>query len=153
MKHTARLFSTDIRKKGSPLYMSKFRFALVALATLTLLTACSGGEPAEGDVLLVAGQRFEPSSLTVTSGDTVTFSVDSPDPHTVTAYEEDLPDGTSFFSTGGASSEEEARSDVASALITEGDTFEVVLEEPGTYRYFCIPHEAQGMKGSITVTG
>ncbi len=130
----------------------KMRIASVALTTLPFLAACSGGGSAEGDVLLVAAQKFEPSGLTVASGDTVTFSVDSPDPHTITAYEEDLPDGASFFSTGGAASEEEARSDVATALISEGDTFEVVLDQPGTYRYFCIPHEGQGMKGSITVT-
>lgn len=129
--------------------MPKIRAALVALA---FLASCSGETPADGDVLLVAGQRFEPSSLTVASGDTVIFSVDSPDPHTVTAYEEELPDGASFFSTGGASNEEETRSNVADALITQGETFELVLDEPGTYRYFCIPHEGQGMKGSIIVT-
>ena len=27
------------------------------------------------------------------------------------------------------------------------------FEEPGTYSYFCGPHEDQGMVGTVTVTG
>jgi hypothetical protein len=32
-------------------------------------------------------------------------------------------------------------------------TFSFTFEEPGTYDYFCIPHESLGMIGSVTVTG
>ena len=32
-------------------------------------------------------------------------------------------------------------------------TFSFTFEEPGTYDYFCIPHEKMGMVGSVTVTG
>jgi hypothetical protein len=35
---------------------------------------------------------------------------------------------------------------------TDG-TFSFTFEEPGTYDYFCIPHESMGMIGSVTVTG
>jgi hypothetical protein len=34
-----------------------------------------------------------------------------------------------------------------------GGTFSFTFEEPGTYDYFCIPHESLGMIGSVTVTG
>jgi plastocyanin len=34
-----------------------------------------------------------------------------------------------------------------------GGTFSFTFEEPGTYDYFCIPHEDLGMVGSVTVTG
>ena len=33
-----------------------------------------------------------------------------------------------------------------------GGTFSFTFEEPGTYDYFCIPHESMGMIGSVTVT-
>jgi hypothetical protein len=34
-----------------------------------------------------------------------------------------------------------------------GGTFSFTFEEPGTFDYFCIPHEQLGMIGSVTVTG
>jgi hypothetical protein len=34
-----------------------------------------------------------------------------------------------------------------------GGTFSFTFEEPGTYDYFCIPHEEMGMVGSVTVSG
>lgn len=101
---------------------------------------------------MVDGQRFEPASLSVQMGTTVRWVSEAEDPHTVTAYADSLPEDAEYFSSGGAPGEEEARADVAEGLIREGDTYEVTLNAPGTYRYFCIPHEAQGMTGTITVT-
>lgn len=127
----------------------------VAALPLLVLAACGGsggGGGGSGDVTMVQGQQFEPAAITVSAGETITFVSDSPEPHTVTAYEESLPEGAGFFSSGGAPSEEEARSELGEALIKDGGTFEITLETPGTYRYFCIPHESQGMKGTITVT-
>lgn len=34
----------------------------------------------------------------------------------------------------------------------QGHTFEYVFDEPGVYRYVCVPHEAMEMKGAIAVT-
>ena len=34
-----------------------------------------------------------------------------------------------------------------------GETFSFTFDEPGTYTYFCGPHEDQGMVGTVTVTG
>ena len=33
-----------------------------------------------------------------------------------------------------------------------GATSSFTFEEPGTYDYYCIPHESQGMVGTVTVT-
>lgn len=33
----------------------------------------------------------------------------------------------------------------------EGFTFEYTFEEPGTFLYYCVPHEAVGMKGAVVV--
>ncbi|PSP69167.1 halocyanin, partial [Halobacteriales archaeon QH_9_66_26] len=32
-----------------------------------------------------------------------------------------------------------------------GETFEVTFDVPGTYDYFCIPHERAGMQDEFTV--
>lgn len=119
---------------------------------LLLIPACGGGDGGGASVTMAAGQQFEPASLTVKPGAIVTFSSESPESHTVTAYDGSFPDGGDYFSSGGAPSEAEARANVADALLNEGDSYEVTLTRPGTYRYFCIPHESQGMKGTITVT-
>ncbi len=94
--------------------------------------------------------RFDPATLTVEAGTTVTFLNDSEQPHTATAYEDRVPDGA-FFSSGGSGSEAEARDEIAGGLVAPGETYEVTLRAPGTYRYFCIPHEDQDMKGTIAV--
>ena len=50
-------------------------------------------------------------------------------------------------------SEEEARDNLADALVGQEGTYEVTFDEPGTYEYFCIPHEQQGMRGTVEVEG
>ncbi len=104
-----------------------------------------------GDVSLTRANTFEPEELTVASGETVVFSNDSDAAHTVTAYEDELPEGADFFASGGEESEDGARDDLAAGLIKPGESMEVTFEQPGTYQYFCIPHEQQGMTGEIVV--
>lgn len=96
-------------------------------------------------------QKFDPEELTITAGDTVTWTNDSSQSHTVTAYQDGIPEGGEYFASGGASSEDAAREQLEEGLIDAGETFETTFEEPGTYAYFCIPHEAQGMIGTIVV--
>jgi len=40
-----------------------------------------------------------------------------------------------------------------SESMNEGDTFEIKFTKPGTYSYLCKFHEANNMRGTITVTG
>jgi plastocyanin len=123
---------------------------LLAIATaFAVISACGGTD--EARVEMVSAQRFDPHELQVAPGDPITFDNVSSEAHTVTAYSEELPDGTDYFSSGGFDSEEEARDDLAEALIPAGESFELVLEQPGRYRYFCIPHEGAGMRGWIVV--
>lgn len=100
---------------------------------------------------MAAGQSFEPERVTVDAGQTVVFSNTSDESHTVTAYGDDLPDGADYFASGDFPDEEAARDSVSEGLLEAGDEYEVTLTEPGTYTYFCIPHESAGMKGTIVV--
>ncbi len=98
-----------------------------------------------------SGQSFEPQVLTVSVNESVTFVSESSDAHTVTAYEDELPDGASYFASGGFESEDEARDDIAGGLLSSGESFEVKFDTEGTYHYFCVPHESSGMTGRIVV--
>ena len=125
---------------------------LFSVLPLLMLASCNGGgAPGERAVNATENQRFEPSTLTVSAGTTVAFTNTSSQPHTVTAYQDGIPEGAEYFSSGGLDSEEKARSQIETALLADQETYEVTFDEPGTYEYFCIPHEDQGMKGTIVV--
>jgi plastocyanin len=128
------------------------RAALTAaiLGLFLILVACSGStEP--GTVVMTSSNDYSPSEITVQAGDTLVFKNDSNAGHSVTAYDDGVPDGAAYFSSGGFKNEQAARDGVGATLIQPDDSFELTLDKPGTYRYFCIPHEAQNMKGTITV--
>jgi plastocyanin len=112
-----------------------------------LVAGCSGDDSS----VSMEGHSYEPASLTVQSGDLVEFTNASTEAHSVTAYDDGLPRDADYFATGGAQSEDKARSNIAAGLMQQGEKFELTLEVPGTYRYFCIPHEDDGMTGTITV--
>lgn len=97
------------------------------------------------------GNRFDPSTVTLRVGETLRFVNDSSQAHTVTAYEDSLSGGIDYFASGGFEDEASARRGVGRGLITPGESFEISFSTPGRVRYFCIPHEAQGMIGTIVI--
>jgi plastocyanin len=127
--------------------------ALVAAIALGTLGACSSSGAAGNEVTMSDSFVFEPKEITVSLGETITFSNTSSNVHTVTAVENSLPEGAKYFASGGFSSEEEAVDNVSEGLLQAGDKYEVTLDKPGTYQYFCIPHESSGMTGTIVVEG
>lgn len=111
--------------------------------------SCSSSEGTR--VEMDAAQRFSPATITVPAGTEIEFVNSSSETHTVTAYEDEIPEGAGYFASGGLDSEEAARADLDAGLIDPGKRYEVSLDVPGTYEYFCIPHESQGMVGTIVV--
>jgi plastocyanin len=126
----------------------------LVLASLALfsLGSCTN-EVAPGTVEIIGGRRFDPITITVQSGETVTWANVTDETHTVTAYEDKIPEGADYFASGDFDSQEAASSDLTPGLLREGDEYEVTFEVPGTYEYFCIPHEADGMIGTVVVEG
>ncbi len=100
---------------------------------------------------MAGGNSFTPAEVTVKAGENLEFKNDSGAAHSVTAYDDGVPEGAEYFSSGNFRDEEAARESVGASLIKPDDSFELTFDGPGTYRYFCIPHESQGMKGTITV--
>ena len=134
------------------------RHYLVAAGTAAAasLGGCLGltrGEDTSFDV----GMRpssFDPPTITVAVGEEVVWENTGTRDHTVTAYEETLPDGAAFFATGGYESEDAAReawSNGTRGALSNGEQFSYTFEIPGEYDYFCIPHESGGMIGKVVV--
>jgi plastocyanin len=100
---------------------------------------------------------FDPEKVTIAVGDTVTWDNVGSIGHSVTAYEGEIPDGAAYFASGGFESQSAAEDaystgDPESGDIPGGETYEHTFGTPGTYEYFCIPHESAGMVGTVEVT-
>jgi plastocyanin len=114
-------------------------------------TLGSGGGDYDVGMRAVA---FEPPEVTVDVGEEVVWGNTSSRGHTVTAYESGIPDGATYFASGGFESERAAReawTDGLGGNVTSGDSYAHRFETPGTYSYFCIPHERGGMVGTVVV--
>lgn len=122
---------------------------MASLGVLPVLQACSNGSAHEsGDetpVIEMNDQmRFEPASLVIRVGQTVTWRNVGAMVHTSTCDPERaqrpehaaLPDGAEPWDSG---------------LIRAGESWSRSFDLPGDYTYFCTPHEAGGMIGSLTV--
>jgi plastocyanin len=118
-----------------------------------------GGDGGSGDgdrVEMTDELVFDPAEITVDVGTTVTWETVGDVGHSVTAYEDEIPDGAEYFASGGFDSEQAARDNYEagnpdSGDVPSGETYEHTFETAGEYGYFCIPHEAQDMVGTVTV--
>lgn len=128
------------------------------LVSAAAAVACSGGAPAPaanappaaagasntGAVKMTDLNKYEPATLTIAKGGTVTWTNSSTMPHSVTddptkavnKADALLPDGAAAWD---------------STILQPGATFSRTFDVAGTYKYFCVPHEALGMLGTITV--
>lgn len=103
----------------------------------------SDGEPAVV-VGMTNSLNFAPDTVRVQVGETVRWENSSIIVHTVTADPEkatkeesvQLPETASPFDSGN---------------LDPDATFEHTFTVPGTYRYFCIPHEGTKMYGTVIV--
>ena len=112
-----------------------------------------GGEWVQTDTVDMTDElTFEPMRIQVSSGTTVTWENVGTIGHTVTAYDDGLPSGATYFASGGFDSEQAARDGYPEqGNIPEAETYEHTFETTGQYHYFCIPHELNGMVGYVKV--
>jgi len=127
------------------------RLSTAALATVSTAGCLNGQSSSIQTVTMPDNLMFEPETATIETGETVTWTNESDIDHTVTAYEDEIPDEAAYFASGGFESERAARNRVTEGLIAPGENYEHTFEEPGTYGYFCIPHEGSGMVGTVQV--
>ncbi|SFL08407.1 Plastocyanin [Halogranum rubrum] len=129
--------------------------ASVGTAGLTAVAGCAGVGGSQGDILMRA-TAFDPYEFTVSVGDTVTWYNGSSRGHTVTAYENAIPDDAEYFASGGYENEQAAREAFRQegfdgGGVVAGETYSHTFEVPGRYEYVCVPHEQAGMVGTIIV--
>lgn len=117
-----------------------------------ILAAMSVGPPAEEAphdapavvVEMTNRVTFAPDSVHITVGETVRWDNTSLIAHTVTADPEEatlaesvhLPEGAEPFDSG---------------MLDAEASFSHTFATPGTYKYFCIPHEGTKMNGVVVV--
>lgn len=122
-----------------------------ATGALAGCSALGGPSGTDYDVDMTAN-RFEPERYEVSVGDTVRWGNASSRGHSVTAYEDAIPEEADYFASGGAENEAAARDAYpAEGAIASGEAYEHTFETPGEFGYFCIPHERGGMVGTIVV--
>lgn len=101
--------------------------------------------PADAEVEMTNRLRFLPDTVRIRVGEAVRWRNTSDLLHTVTADPEKatrsgsvrLPSGASSFDSGN---------------LPPGEEFRHTFTVPGTYEYFCVPHEAAGMTGVVIVS-
>jgi plastocyanin len=128
--------------------------ATAAVGGAGTLAGCSGGSDCEvegADETVVTGPGnsliFEPERVTVEVGDTVGWCFESAG-HNVSA----VPDHSDEVSIP-ADAEPFASYDGDRKFETDavGETFSHTFETPGEFTYVCVPHETQGMIGTVVV--
>lgn len=118
----------------------------VGLVAIALLAACGGSgggsgssQPAGSIQVTMTEFKFDPSTIQHSSGNMVFWLVNSG----TTQHDMAIRDSTSKVIA-------------TSELVSAGDTkeFDVTGIAAGTYTFFCSQpgHEAEGMKGTLTVT-
>jgi plastocyanin len=108
---------------------SQSRPVATTAAPTTEVSITAPAAPVRGNEVTIDGFAFQPASLTVTAGTTVTWTNRDEEPHTVAAS-----DG-SFHSPG----------------MGTGATFTHTFATAGTFDYVCSIHPM--MRGTVVVTG
>lgn len=130
---------------GAMVYgLDHYRWPTSTTRTETESTGATDAEAAAVVVEMNDELQFDPKKVTIAAGQTVLWKGVGSFAHTVTADPDKptnpenvrLPEGASVFDSG---------------RIQPGETFSYTFEAPGSYRYFCIPHELAGMIGEVEV--
>ena len=100
--------------------------------------------------MVTPDNTFELETVTIDVGERVGWINDSEWGHTVTAYEDGIPDEAAFFTTGEYDTEQAARDAWPDGDLEVGETYEHTFEVGGEYDYFCVPHEDE-MVGTVIV--
>ena len=103
----------------------------------------AGGQPVT--VNMTDANQFQPASITVARGTTVTWVNTGQTPHTVTDDASKAANPADAVLPSGAQPWD-------SGTLAGGASYSHTFDTPGQYTYVCIPHESLGMIGRVTVT-
>lgn len=143
--------------------MGKLVLGALAISGVTALLVAAHAAPvgraktAADDTVTVqmigssSGYSFKPSTVQIKVGQAVKFVVVSGGPHNVTFDPQDIPDGAAA-TLGQDMPNPQAK--LTGPLVTNpNDAYVIAFKgvKPGTYKYYCLPHQSLGMQGTIVV--
>ncbi|GAA0453859.1 plastocyanin/azurin family copper-binding protein [Halococcus dombrowskii] len=136
--------------------MNRRAFLTATVGVAVGLTGCIGSsrEQPDYDIGMSSSDFLPEDDFEPRVGEPVIWHNTGSRTHTVTAYQSRIPDAATFFASGGFDGEGAAReawNANGGGGIASGETYKHTFEVPGTYNYFCIPHEPTGMVGKFTV--
>ncbi len=137
------------------------RWTLVALPVLALGVAAfarPGGTLAPATIrvrMLQQGSqyKFDPANFTVHVGDLVEFVNVSGGPHNVQFDPAHIPQGALAFLLRAMPTKMAPNQPASPMMTTPNQVYRISFAGApvGAYNYFCLPHQALGMKGILTV--
>ncbi|MGH7778522.1 MAG: cupredoxin domain-containing protein [Candidatus Binataceae bacterium] len=126
------------------------RIAVVLAAIIAVLALAFLPDPANAAtrpiVIKMADTPavYEPAKITVKVGEPVQWINNAKAVHSVTLVPGDAQNPKDASEPAGAKTFD-------SGFMPPGGTFSYTFTVPGTYHYFCVPHEKAGMLGVVTV--
>ena len=133
-----KLFAKALRKLGTAFMMAALVISSCAMLASPALAADQTVKMGSDGGLLV----FEPATVTVSQGDTVTWENNKMAPHNVVFDAATVPGG------------KETADKLSNSKLTfsPGESYSSTFDvEPGEYTYYCAPHRGAGMVGKVIV--
>ncbi len=127
-----------------------YRSAVIGLVVLSVsalfgTTGIANAAPAATIKMNDTPPKFMPDKVTIKAGQTVQWVNNAQTLHSVDADPSMVQDAKDVVLPTGAKPFD-------SGFMSPGATWEYTFTTPGTYKYTCVPHEKDGMMGTIEVT-
>ena len=133
-----KIFARAIRKLSSVLMMAALVISSCAVLAAPAFAADHTVKMGSDGGLLV----FEPATITVSKGDTVTWENNKMAPHNVIFDENSVPGGKAVAD----------KLTNKQLTFSPGESYSSTFDvDPGEYSYYCAPHRGAGMVGKIIV--
>ncbi|MGC1307908.1 MAG: plastocyanin [Phormidesmis sp.] len=133
-----RFIAKAFRRLGTAFMMATLIFSSCAILASPAFAADQTVKMGSDGGLLV----FEPATVTVSKGDTVTWQNNKMAPHNVVFDANSIPGGK-------ATADKLTHSQLT---FSPGESYSSTFDvEPGEYTYFCAPHRGAGMVGKVIV--
>lgn len=133
-----KLFARAFRQLGTVIMMAALVFSTCAFLASPAFAADHTVKMGSDGGLLV----YEPATITIAKGDTVTWENNKMAPHNVIFDSNSVPGGKAVAD----------KLSNSKLTFSPGESYSSTFDvEPGEYTYYCAPHRGAGMVGKVIV--